>query len=174
MVTNHKLGHLKKQNQEIRTTTPKKMAIRKVNQADTGTATSTDSPGTGTAAPVTGNVTLPPAGLPSRNPSRSYWLREPDAALVGYRGTAELPETADVVVVGSGITGGFAARFLLEGEGVGKGGKGEGEGEGLRVVMLEAREVCSGATGRVSLPFSFGCSVFFMGHGERGVVVGLS
>jgi glycine/D-amino acid oxidase-like deaminating enzyme len=90
---------------------------------------------------------------------------------VGHRGTAELPETADVVVVGSGITGGFAARFLLEGEGVGEGGKGEGEGEGLRVVMLEAREVCSGATGRVSLLFFFfffGCSVFFMGHGEEG------
>jgi hypothetical protein len=45
MVTNHKHGHLKKQKQEIRTTTPKKMAIRIVNQADTGTATSTDSPG---------------------------------------------------------------------------------------------------------------------------------
>jgi hypothetical protein len=157
------------------------MAIRKVNQTDPGTSTGTDSPTTNTGTGEReGNVTLPPAGLPSRNPSKSYWLREPDAALLGHRGTAELPETADVVVVGSGITGGFAARFLLEGEG-GKGqggvgggcaggkreGKGEGEGDGLRVVMLEAREVCSGATGRVSL-FLSGCSAFFLGGREGG------
>lgn len=104
----------------------------------------------------TGNVHLPPAGLPSRNPTESFWLRDPSPALLGHRGTAELPETADVVVVGSGITGAFAARFLLQGE-ASKGAEAEGvEGDGveeggLSVVMLEAREACSGATGRVSL-----------------------
>jgi glycine/D-amino acid oxidase-like deaminating enzyme len=44
---------------------------------------------------------------------------------------------ADVVIVGSGITGAFAARELVKG--------------GRKVVMLEAREACWGATGRVSL-----------------------
>lgn len=58
---------------------------------------------------------------------------------MGHRTTAELPKTADVVVVGSGITGSFAARELvLRG------------GDGLDVVVVEAREACWGATGRVS------------------------
>ncbi|KAH6649746.1 FAD dependent oxidoreductase-domain-containing protein [Chaetomium tenue] len=85
---------------------------------------------------TTGTITLPPAGLPSRNPSTSYWLRDPSPILLGHRGTPDFPATADVVVVGSGITGAFAARFLKE------------AGGGGSVVMLEAREACSGATGR--------------------------
>lgn len=115
-----------------------------------------------------GTLHVPPAGLPSRDPTQSYWLRDPSPALLGHRGTPDLPETADVVVVGSGITGAFAARFLMEGlqregqgqgqgqdQGVGVGGGGEGGTTGKRVVMLEAREACSGATGRVSrLSFS--------------------
>ncbi|KAK3301387.1 FAD dependent oxidoreductase [Chaetomium fimeti] len=95
----------------------------------------------------TGTLTLPPAGLPSRNPSTPYWLRDPSPTLLGHRGTPDLPETADVVIVGSGITGAFAARFLKEG-GAGAGAGGEGSGGGGSVVMLEAREACSGATGR--------------------------
>lgn len=84
-------------------------------------------------------MTQPPAGLPSRNPSESYWLKDLSPTLAGHRSTPDLPEEADVVIVGSGITGAFAARFLLEGE--------HGDGE-EKVVMLEAREACSGATGR--------------------------
>jgi glycine/D-amino acid oxidase-like deaminating enzyme len=57
---------------------------------------------------------------------------------MGYRSTSELPEYADVVVVGCGITGANAARFLTE--------RGE-----MDVVVLEAREVCWGATGRVCM-----------------------
>ncbi|RDA93581.1 hypothetical protein CP533_6168 [Ophiocordyceps camponoti-saundersi (nom. inval.)] len=74
------------------------------------------------------------ASLPSVHSTRSLWHSEPSARLLGHRTTAELPAEADVVVVGSGITGAFAARELV------KGGKG--------VVMLEAREACWGATGR--------------------------
>lgn len=88
---------------------------------------------------ITDTGTTTRAGLPSTNPTASYWLRDPSPALLGHRSTADLPETADVVIVGSGITGAFAARFLKEGEGRDK-----------RVVMLEAREACWGATGRVS------------------------
>ncbi|KAL2115637.1 hypothetical protein VTJ04DRAFT_9892 [Mycothermus thermophilus] len=105
-----------------------------------------------------GLVTHPPSGLPTTPPetaTKSFWLRDPHPDLLGHRGTEELPREADVVVVGSGITGVFAARFLLEGEGEGKGEDesgervgGDDEGEGKRVVMLEAREACWGATGR--------------------------
>jgi tRNA A37 threonylcarbamoyladenosine dehydratase len=77
------------------------------------------------------------AELPSVESTNSYWHKEPSEKLLGYRSTAELPSTAEVVVVGSGITGTFAARELIKG--------------GCKnVVLLEAREACWGATGRVS------------------------
>ena len=113
------------------------MTIRKLTPTETETLTGTAEGG--------GTLALPPAGLPSRNPTKSYWLKDPSPALLGHRGTAELPATADVVVVGSGITGAFAARELMM-----------AMGEGAEVVMLEAREVCWGATGRVSSFFFFG------------------
>lgn len=81
------------------------------------------------------------ADLPSTKSTRSYWHREPSEALLGHRTTKSLPPTADVVVVGSGITGAFAAKELKEGSG----------GASRNVLLLEAREVCWGATGRVSL-----------------------
>ncbi|PKS05831.1 hypothetical protein jhhlp_007660 [Lomentospora prolificans] len=75
------------------------------------------------------------ADLPSPNPTSSYWHRSPSSTLLGHRTTAELPEKVDVVVIGSGITGAFAARELVEEKGRG-------------VLLLEAREVAWGATGR--------------------------
>lgn len=80
------------------------------------------------------------AGLPVSNPSKSYWLKEPSEKLLGHRTTPELPASADVVIVGSGITAAFAAHTLKERK------------PELNVVMLEAREACFGATGRVSFP----------------------
>ena len=76
------------------------------------------------------------ADLPNKDSTRSYWHKEPSRVLLGHRTTPELPPQADVIVVGSGITGAFAARELV--------------GGGRRVLMLEAREACWGATGRVS------------------------
>lgn len=76
------------------------------------------------------------SGLPTPRSTGSYWLRDPSYVLLGRRSTPDLPKTADVVIVGSGITGAFAARELVAG--------------GRGVVMLEAREACWGATGRVS------------------------
>ncbi|KAF4880641.1 hypothetical protein CGCSCA1_v000428 [Colletotrichum siamense] len=78
------------------------------------------------------------ADLPSTKSTRSYWHREPSEALLGHRTTKSLPPTADVVVVGSGITGAFAAKELKEGS----------DGASRNVLLLEAREVCWGATGR--------------------------
>ncbi|KAJ7660864.1 FAD dependent oxidoreductase-domain-containing protein [Mycena polygramma] len=79
-------------------------------------------------------------GLPGRNPSRSYWC---SALSPLDRSTgAPFPEYADVVVIGSGIAGTAIARTLLDSQSISK------KGPPLRVVMLEARDVCSGATGR--------------------------
>lgn len=85
-------------------------------------------------------LTVGQAELPTPKSTASYWHREPSEALLGHRSTEELPDVADVIIVGSGITGTFAARELL------KGARG--------VLMLEAREACWGATGRVSLSLS--------------------
>ncbi|KAK0762462.1 hypothetical protein N5P37_005276 [Trichoderma harzianum] len=74
------------------------------------------------------------SGLPSPRSTKSFWHRDPSYVLLGRRSTPELPATADVVIVGSGITGAFAARELVAG--------------GRSVLMLEAREACWGATGR--------------------------
>ncbi|PVH92084.1 FAD dependent oxidoreductase [Periconia macrospinosa] len=76
------------------------------------------------------------SGLPVANPTNSYWLKEPSEKLLGHRTTTELPHKVDVVIVGSGITGAFAAHSLME------------QKSGWDVVILEAREACSGASGR--------------------------
>ncbi|KFA66985.1 hypothetical protein S40285_06256 [Stachybotrys chlorohalonatus IBT 40285] len=74
------------------------------------------------------------AELPSASSTKSYWHRQPSPTLTGHRTTEQLPSSADVIVIGSGITGAFVARELVSG--------------GQQVVMLEAREACWGATGR--------------------------
>ncbi|KAH7133122.1 FAD dependent oxidoreductase-domain-containing protein [Dactylonectria estremocensis] len=80
-----------------------------------------------------------PPGLPVPNPTSSYWLDDPPfPALCEIQG--ELPEEADVVIIGSGIAGVSVAKTLLE-----LSTKDEAP---LRVVVCEARQLCSGATGR--------------------------
>lgn len=72
-------------------------------------------------------------GLPVPGPTRSFWMDVESP--ISSRLPEILPEHSDVVVIGSGITGTAAARTLL------------GQAP-LKVVMLEARDACSGATGR--------------------------
>jgi len=55
--------------------------------------------------------------------------------------SADVPSEADVVIVGSGISGAFAAREMFQ--------NALARERRPRVVMFEAREVCSGASGRV-------------------------
>jgi choline dehydrogenase-like flavoprotein len=86
-----------------------------------------------------------PAGLPTPNSSNSFWHSEPSKLLLGHRSTRDLPATADVVIIGSGITGASIARHLLKRDGSASDGTSR-----PNVVMLEAREACWGATGRVS------------------------
>jgi hypothetical protein len=78
-----------------------------------------------------------PVALPLPNPTVSYWQDPPDAEIASYLTAEKVPETADVVIIGSGITGSSVAWNLLND--TSKLGK---------VVMLEARQACSGATGR--------------------------
>ncbi|KAK8869437.1 hypothetical protein IAR55_000001 [Kwoniella newhampshirensis] len=78
---------------------------------------------------------LPPCPPPTESYLPSFWLSEP-SHLENERSTAALPDTSDIVIVGSGITGSLLAYQLLQGD------------PGLKITMLEAREVCSGATAR--------------------------
>jgi hypothetical protein len=78
-----------------------------------------------------------PVQLPLANPTISYWQDPPDATLADYLSSETVPETADTVIIGSGITGSSIAYNLLNSS------KSAG-----KVVLLEARQACSGATGR--------------------------
>ncbi|USP77783.1 fad dependent oxidoreductase [Curvularia clavata] len=78
------------------------------------------------------------ATLPTPTSSNSFWHSEPNKFLIGHRTTEDLPAEADIVIVGSGITGTSAARYLAE----------DKRADGKTIVMLEAREACWGATGR--------------------------
>jgi len=80
------------------------------------------------------------ASLPTANSTKSFWHSQPSKTLLGHRSTSTLPAKADVVILGSGISGASAAHYLRE----------EENGKDLDIVMLEAREACWGATGRAS------------------------
>jgi hypothetical protein len=106
-----------------------------------------------------------PPGLPVPNPTKSYWLQNPPHPELVDKQSTQLPSVADVVIIGSGITGAAVARALLY-ESARKGPHRKSEDrescsaaslgqddkvirEDLpRVVVLEARSLCSGATGR--------------------------
>lgn len=76
------------------------------------------------------NYKLPRAVAPF-----SLWSANP-SKLADFRSTDKLPEIADVVIIGAGFAGASTAYHLIEG-----GYKG-------RIVILEARQACSGASGR--------------------------
>lgn len=82
-----------------------------------------------------------PVSLPRDNPTQSYWQVPPDD-IADLRTTPHLPGSADVVIVGSGITGAAVAWNLLQDD------NGTSSDSPGTVVMLEARQACSGATGR--------------------------
>ncbi len=77
-----------------------------------------------------------PPGLPRANPTRSYWQDPPDDEIADRRTTPDLPHEADVVIVGSGVSGAAIAYNLLS------------SNPNLKVVLLEARQAASGASGR--------------------------
>jgi hypothetical protein len=74
--------------------------------------------------------------FPVPNPSKSFWHVNP--VLQNHRTTPTLPSHVEYLIVGSGLTGASALRYLVDAEVAGP------------ILMLEAREACWGATGRVS------------------------
>lgn len=69
--------------------------------------------------------------------SLSYWLQQVRCdPLLNHRTTKDLPESVDTVVIGSGITGTLATKEHLR------------TWPDRTLVVIEAREFCSGATGR--------------------------
>ncbi|RPB09188.1 DAO-domain-containing protein [Morchella conica CCBAS932] len=91
-------------------------------------------------APVVKRIQSDP-GKPCENPTESFWLQEPHP-VVSQHQSDELPSEVDVVIIGSGITGTAIAKTLLEPP------NGKKTEKPLSVAMLDAREACSGATGR--------------------------
>ncbi|KAJ7765416.1 nucleotide-binding domain-containing protein [Mycena maculata] len=76
-------------------------------------------------------------GIPVSDPSTSYW-EMPASPIARHGSESILPSHADIVIIGSGVTGTAFSRTLL----------GFNAADSLQIVMLEARDACSGATGR--------------------------
>ena len=102
--------------------------------------------------------------FPAPNPVPSYWLRDP-SPLADLRSTPHLPSACDIAVVGAGLAGVLSAYHILTKLDEGRnsaGGGADGEEHGGEkveaeagkekkrpsVVLLDARQLCSGATGR--------------------------
>lgn len=75
--------------------------------------------------------------LPVPNATTPYW-RTQLHWIDEHRSTEELPVECDVVIIGAGMSGVATAYHLCDQAGSTK----------PSIVMLEARQVCSGATGR--------------------------
>ncbi|KAI9929465.1 hypothetical protein AWENTII_009197 [Aspergillus wentii] len=84
--------------------------------------------------PVAAHLLTTDPGLPRSNPTFSHW-QDPPHPLATIQ-SPTFPEKTDVAIIGSGITGLSVARTLLEGD------------SSSQVTVLEARTLCSGATGR--------------------------
>lgn len=77
-------------------------------------------------------------GIPASNPTISYWQIPPNPNVADHQ-SPQLPSSVDVVITGSGMTGASIAHHLL---------KNGSQTQPLKIAMLEARQACSGATGR--------------------------
>ncbi|KAH0291640.1 DAO-domain-containing protein [Aureobasidium namibiae CBS 147.97] len=78
--------------------------------------------------------------LPCPNPTTSYWLEDPPFPELVNIQSEKLPESTDIVIIGSGITAAAAAHSLLD--------ESSRKGQPITITVLEARDICSGATGR--------------------------
>ncbi|EGR44571.1 uncharacterized protein TRIREDRAFT_70092 [Trichoderma reesei QM6a] len=89
--------------------------------------------------------------LPVEKPTESFWMRDPPFPEMGDVDEEE-EEEVDVVVVGSGITGVSAVKtiFELSSSSLTKPeGQGNDDQRGIpKIMVLEARQLCSGATAR--------------------------
>lgn len=78
-----------------------------------------------------------PVGPPIAQPLHSYWQhpKSPLAAIIEPQ-TSNPTQTYDYAIIGSGISGAMIAYNLFK------------SNPNARIVMIDAREICSGATGR--------------------------
>ncbi|PYI09232.1 FAD dependent oxidoreductase superfamily [Aspergillus sclerotiicarbonarius CBS 121057] len=76
-------------------------------------------------------------GFPIENPMTSYWLKDPHP-LASCCSSPTVPSNCDIAIIGTGLAGVATAYHILSASHV----------EKPSVVLLEARQVCSGATGR--------------------------
>jgi glycine/D-amino acid oxidase-like deaminating enzyme len=73
--------------------------------------------------------------LPLPSPTLSYWLTQP-SPLAHLRTTPSLPDTCDIAILGAGMSGVLTLYHILRLHPT------------CRVLLLDARALCSGATGR--------------------------
>src|SRR5688572_20187552 len=81
-----------------------------------------------------GVATIHPIGIPAND--TPYWLRG-ERLLANYQSKTTFPETADIVVIGAGLTGASAAYHLAQ-----------EAGSEARIVILEQGEPAGEASGR--------------------------
>lgn len=84
---------------------------------------------------------------PVPNATVPYWRMELHE-LDSHRSTSELPQKQDIVIIGAGFAGAALGKYLLEDSGPSSSAK-------PSITILEAREACSGATGRNGELFSY-------------------
>lgn len=74
--------------------------------------------------------------IPVSDPTPSFWRTELDE-LDSHRSTSELPSECDIVIIGAGFAGAALSHYIYEDNPFPP-----------SVVILEARQACSGATAR--------------------------
>jgi hypothetical protein len=84
-----------------------------------------------------------PSPLPVANPTKSFWLNSaPDCNPLGDHGsTTPPPADVDILIIGSGISGISTLYHLIQ-------GLRNSSRSVTKIAILEARQFCSGATGR--------------------------
>ncbi|KAK1140465.1 hypothetical protein N8T08_010309 [Aspergillus melleus] len=78
--------------------------------------------------------------FPASDPTVSFWQVNPPCPKLVNMKSKRLPQSADIVIIGSGLSGASVAYTILS--------ECHALGAEKKVVILEARETCSGATGR--------------------------
>jgi glycine/D-amino acid oxidase-like deaminating enzyme len=100
----------------------------------------------------TGGSLAGPISLPRRHVP--YWLKGPHP-LAGFQSRPELPKEADIVIMGAGLTGGSAAYHLSR----------IAQRRGLKVVVLEAKDPATEASGKNGGNFELIPENFFGAYG---------
>jgi hypothetical protein len=85
---------------------------------------------------ATNGASKAPGCIPAPNPGQTFWQQDGNIEFSDYRSTETLPKQTDILIIGAGYAGTSTAYHLLA------------EGTKGSITILEARGVCSGATGR--------------------------